>query len=833
MAVVIYNTIEPQTCPTTYFTVSDRRDKIPCTKCGYKLNVSLFPILQNQLTIHSPTVPAKPGQHPQPTPPPPQVQVQLPTTPHPNPMTPSPAQPSPAPSDHGGPPLPPPQAPSDGGSNDQEQAISAIMASLIKDSAQFEKDKSILQPQPSPTPGQPPLLSPSAATAAAAGGSSLSATAAMLPTCPVPPASLAGATSVVKTVGTTTTAAAGGNMTATGGVGGLKVVNRVSLQTLLSTPVVQQQQATVASPSPTKGSTQLSAALSRPPVVSLPPTYTQALQAQQQQQQPVAIATATRSRIVQQQQPLQQQPSMVRKSLSGSEQPKPSLSQDAPGLQALLANAPSADSGGNNNETNNAPTPSLLERLVTGQPVSSPSATPIRAISTQSTSQVGGNVIQTSPCADSTQEITLAAILAKPPSSVGSASSPSPTKASPLLQQLQQPVQQCPRGQQAQLQQQQSIVSPLRQHQSQQQPQLSPASSTRSQPSPRMIQPSPSPRPAGSFALPPQSPKEQQHLMQPPGSQQQASIRPQQPSILSATLQQQQQQPIMTLPVQDLVAVSQPQPNGILNGGQQQQTAQPQNVVSLQNLLQSGMVQVSTSSVAMQPGSSTTGNNMVLQIPGLADPVTLSVNMPQQQQQATLQQKQQMPMPMVTTAVKFTTPQAVVLQQAGASGTNSFIQLPQQPTAAAAAGLKQQATVVSKAGQVLQVQHRQQPQQQVFVNLQPGQQVVGPAGPGGSQGQPIQIVRTVRGPGGPGQQAGTTMQLQLNSAALKGPQQHQQQDDHPQGPPQLPPPIQSPSPSGSSLTSPPDGSAAVVLSDPQPKNGNLGKVRQQRKQSLK
>ena len=441
------------------------------------------------------------------------------------------------------------------------------MASLIKDSAQFEKEKSVLQPQPSATPAQPPLLSPSA-------GSSLSATAAMLPTCPVPPASLAGATSVVKAAGTT--AASGGNATAAVGVGGLKLVNRVSLQTLLSTPV---QQPTVASP--TKGSTQLSAALSRPPVVSLPPTYTQALQAQQQQQQPLALAAANRPRIVQQlqQQSHPQQPSIVRRSLSGSEQPKPSLSQDAPGLQALLANAPSADSVGNNNEPlSNAPTPSLLERLVTGQPVSSPAATPIRAVSTQSTSQIGGNVIQTSPCADSTQEITLAAILAKPPSSVGSASSPSPTKASPLLQQLQQPVQHSPRGQQQALPQQQ-IVSPLRQHQQQahQQPQLSPASSTRSQPSPRMIQPSPSPRPAGSFAMPPQSPKQQQQLMQPPGSQQ--------PSILSATLQQQQQS-IMTLPVQDLVAVSQPQPNGILNGGQQQ-AVQPQNVVSLQNLLQS------------------------------------------------------------------------------------------------------------------------------------------------------------------------------------------------------------------------------------------------------
>ena len=763
--------------------------------------------------------PPKPGHQPQPTPPPPQVQ--LPTTPHP--MTPSPAQPSPAPSDHGAPPPPPPPAPSEGGTADQEQAISAIMASLIKDSAQFEKEKSVLQPPTTPT--QPPLLSP---RSPAVGGSSLSATAAMLPTCPVPPASLAGATSV-KAVGTTTTATAGsssgGNVTAAGGVGGLKLVNRVSLQTLLSTPV--------ASPSPTKVSTQLSAALSRPPVVSLPPTYTQALQAQQQQQQPVAIAgaavSANRPRIV------QQQPSIVRRSLSGSEQPKLSLSQDAPGLQALLANAPSADNGGNNNETSsNPPTPSLLERLVTGQPVSSPSATPVRAVSTQSTSQIGGNLVQMSPCADSTQEITLAAILAKPPSSAGSASSPSPTKASPLLQQLQQPVQQSPRGQQQQPQLQQSIVSPLRQHQQLQQPQLSPASSTRSQPSPRMIQPSPSPRPAGSFVLPPQSPKQQQQLMHPPGSQQQASVRQQQPSILSATLQQ-QQQPIMTLPVQDLVAVSQPQANGILNGGQQQQAPQPQNVVSLQNLLQSGMVQVSTSSVTMQPGASTTANNMVLQIPGLADPVTLSVNMPQQQQ-ATLQQKQQMP-PMVTTALKFTTPQTVVLQQAGAAGTNSFIQLPQQPNAAAPAGLKQPATVVSKAGQVLQVQHRQQPQQQVFVNLQPGQQVVGPAGPGGGPGQPIQIVRTVRGPGCPGQQAGTTMQLQLNSAALKSPQQHmqlqQQGDHHPQGQQQLPPPIQSPSPSGSSLTSPPDGSAAVVLSDPQPKNGNLGKVRQQRKQSLK
>ena len=781
-------------------------------------------LLQNQLTIQSPAAAgAKPGQPPQ---------VQLPTTPHPNPMTPSPAQPSPAPSEQGAP--PPPvlaMGASEGGSNDQEQAISAIMASLIKDSAQFEKEKSILQPQPpSTTPTlPPPLLSPSAS------GSSLSATAAMLPTCPVPPASLAGSTSVVKAVGTATAVAAPGSSSVSsvgGGGGGLKLVNRVSLQTLLSTPAIQQQP-TVASPSPTKGGApQLSAALSRPPVVSLPPTYTQALQAQQQlQQQQQPAAAANRPRIVQHPPQPHQQPSIVRRSLSGSEQPKPSLSQDAPGLQALLANAPSADSGSSNHEsscTAGPTTPSLLERLVTGQPVSSPAATPVRAISTQATSQIAANIVGQAPptCADSTQEITLAAILAKPPSSAGSASSPSPTKASPLLQQLQQPVQQSPR-----MQQQQSIVSPLRQ---QQQPQLSPASSTRSQPSPRMIQPSPSPRPSGSFAMPPQSPKQQQQIMQPPGAQQQTSVRPQQPSILSATLQQQQQQqqPIMTLPVQDLVAVS--QANGILNGGQQQQQSQqqqPQNVVSLQNLLQSGMVQVSTSNVTMQPGSSSTGNNMVLQIPGLADPVTLSVNMPPQQ--ATLQQKQQMP-PMVTTAVKFTAPQTVVLQQAGASGTSSFIQLPQQPTVGAA--LKQPTAVVSKAGQVLQVQHRQPPppqQQQVFVNLQPGQQVVGAAaansGSSHGQGQPIQIVRTVRGAGIPQQGGGTTMQLQLKSS-------QQQQGDHSQGQQQLPPPIQSPSPSGSSLTSPPDGStaaAAVVLADTQSKNGNLGKVRQQRKQSLK
>jgi hypothetical protein len=777
-------------------------------------------ILQNQLTIQT-----------GPTPPP---QVQLPTTPYP--MTPSPAQQQPQPSpasDQQHTPQPvasvtpnaamvaaalAQQLPSN--SNDQEQAISAIMASLIKDSAQFESEKMVMPLLPSPTAAG--SSTPGSATTTLVSG-------AMLPTCPVPPASLAGATGVKTSITTSTASGAP--------PGNLKLqVNRVSLQTLLSAPVVQKQQQVVTSASPVRtttvtsavGSSQLAAHLSRNPVVALPPTYTQALAQQQQHQPPVSPAgNQNRPRLVIASQ--QQQPSIIRRSLSGSgdQQPKPSLSQDAPGLQALLANAPSADSS-NDSSSHSAPsTPlssggSLLERLVTGQPVTSPASTPVRTISTPTTphhhmSQQQQQALQASPSgsADSTHEITLAAILAKPPSSAGSASSPSPTKASPLLQQLQQPVQKSPRQQQ---QQQQSLVSPVRQQQ------MSPAPSPRLQQSPRMIQPSPSPRPTTTaFALPPQSPRQQlQQLMHPPVSlaqqiqQQQRPQLHQQSSILSATLQQ--QQPIVTLPLQDLVAVS--QSNGILNGGQQ-----TQNVVSLQNLLNSGMVQVSTSGVSMQQATVTTGgSNMVLQIPGLADPVTLSVNMPYTTQ-ATLQQKQTM----VTSMAKFTQPQTVVLQQAGAPGTNSFIQLPQQPAAmkqtvatSAAAQLQHQSNNLLKSGQVLQVQQRPQ-QQQVFLQMPAaaGQQQQVQMNPATSQ-QSIQIVRTVRGPvaGAAGGQQGATQLLHLNNA-LKSPQG-----------------MVPPSPSGSSITSPPDGpmeaaAAKMAVGNGGGGNASLGKMRQQRKQSLK
>ncbi len=146
-------------------------------------------LLQGQLTIQT-----------GPTPPP----VQLPTTPHP--LTPSPAQqppqPSPAPTEPASVQLsttPQPvaaavtanssgqQTPA-ASSNDQEEAISAIMQSLLKDSAQFEAEKS---KQQVPTP-------PPAAAAANEESSPLSS-GPMLPWCPVPPASLCGRKAVKTT----------------------------------------------------------------------------------------------------------------------------------------------------------------------------------------------------------------------------------------------------------------------------------------------------------------------------------------------------------------------------------------------------------------------------------------------------------------------------------------------------------------------------------------------------------------------------------------------------------------------------------------------------------
>lgn len=868
-------------------------------------------ILQNQLTIQTAPGAAQMGATasaglPQGA----QQQVQLPLTPHP--MTPNApasanAQPSPAPATPATPATPlqqphtphTPQQPSPalsagpqaiGGqslqqqqqqptpdassavaqsssSNEQsqEKAISAIMQSLMQDSAQFEANNGPSLPEMTP-PQAPPT--PKALTSPSPSASGSLVGGAQLPTCPVPPASLA---EVVVSV----SKHSGGSPVVTNPK---LLANRVSLQNLLSAQVIQQgpqQQNPPASPNnPTqlastaqgtvmvsKGNvivsngtpmpSQLAAQLSRPVGTAggFPPPYTQ------------AVAQAQRPRLILTTAGQQQQQQLVRRqSVNGGQQqqqqelvssPQKSLSQDAPGLQALLANAPSADNPNPSNSsgvnqasgmTTAAGSSSLLERLVSrgqvqGGPTSSLSAAataspqqqaqlglsrslPVSSALTPITNNNGGG--GNNAIADSTQEITLAAILAKPPASVANSvqqrppsaspspsprpmtpsSAASPSKASPLLQQLQQPVQQAPTRQilqaasQAVAQQQQA--SPLRQLQ----PPMSPAKQQQQ----RMAQPSPSP--TRSFSLP--SPRGQQQLMQPPIVQQQRNLsQQQQQSILSATLQQSPQQQILqqgqqgqvsmvTVPVQELVSAGQQQQGQLTNGltvnsangpitaQQHQQQPHQQNVVSLQNLLQSGVVQVSAGNVT---ASNQSGNNMVqLSIPGLQAPVTLSVNLPTasiavndagqvQQQQAQQQgiiitsqpnfiaqqkggsvvtsmgkfvQQQQ---PQAVTTVNTSGGQQVLLQQTSA-GNSSFIQLPQQPSStvktaqnnilksAMAAHKQQQQQQGQQQAQFVQVRQAGG-QSQVLLQVPQGQaHAMGAPVQGG--GQPIQIVRAMQ-----------------------------------------------------------------------------------------
>lgn len=715
----------------------------------------------------------------------------LPVTPHP--MTPM-AQPSPAPTT----PLsvapttpmtpqqpspaiqnlnpPTPNASTNGPQDMQEQAISAIMQSLMNDSDQFEAEKCKQQHLPSPVSGQ------------LVGG-------AQLPTRPVPPASLAGVVSNSKPI-TSTCGSANSKLMA----------NRVTFQNLLSAQVQTPPPATPPSPSscgntPSKANSmpQLAAQLSRP--VNLPPTYTQAVAQAQIQAHVVQTNSEGEARTLVVQQQGQGHPQILRRQSAGGGvgdlSKTSSLSQDAPGLQALLANAPSADNP--NPIANGSHGRSILERLVSGgQTTRTANALSSSIISVSSGSRSLPGTQSGLSAADPNQEITLTAILAKPPSVSTSPhslapNSASPTKASPLLHQLRQPVQQNTSSQpilqsnnQAQVQMAQS--SPLR-------PQMSPARQQQQQSqqqvqSPRMIQPSP----GKSFSLPPQSPRSQTNnhqtlIMQPPSSQRSATSSNQQ-SILSATLQQVQASPqqtvnviqqggglpMMSVPVQDLVN-SNHVPNGILSNGpssnsmnaqqqqQQQHTSQSQNVMSLQNLLQSGMVQVSTGG----SGSTTQSNMVQLSIPGLSAPVTLSVSLPDsavggqighggaQHQgifvasQSGLQQKQNI----ATTVGKLLQansisnsmggqPTTVVLQSSGHH--NNFIQLPQQPAVSVKSAqgggqqqIQQGSYIKTMSGsQLVQVRHGSQGQ--VLLQMPSGQ-----AG-GVPVSQPIQIVRAMAQP---------------------------------------------------------------------------------------
>ena len=496
-------------------------------------------------------------------------------------------------------------------SGEQEMAISAIMQSLMKDSAQFEVENKQQQQQQA----HPPQAQPQSQIGLN-----------QLPTCPVPQASLgnlcnSSSTSPVKLP---TTPQSPSQSSASSSSSTL-LAKRVSLKNLLSAQAAQNSSDIGHSNSPIKSPvkvtmSQLAAQLSRPvTITSNLPSYTQAIAEQKgtsQQQQQTSQPPRQRLIVTTQQPPVSNTGKL-----------------ESPNLQALLgsANVNAANTVDNviPVELGNANNPSLLERLVSGQPItsnSSPAATanPVAVNANRSSS--------------TDNEITLAALLSKPPvqnlhSPSTSSVSGSPTKASPLIQQLQQPIpQQTARGTPIQLPQ-----------------------SPRQQSSPRINNLSASPRAGGHTG----------NSMQPP-----QHLQPQPPQHL-----QMQSHPAK---IQQAPAPGNAElPNGH-NGS---------NMVSLQNLLQSGMaVQVS-----QHPATQTSSSSIPVQfnIPGLSAPVTLSVNVQDQQQQLQsgnaqppqLQSHQQQPQ--VATGQKLVPTSTVMTSASGGTvlipqGSN-IIQLPQQP----------------------------------------------------------------------------------------------------------------------------------------------------------
>jgi hypothetical protein len=575
-------------------------------------------------------------------------------------------------------------------SGEQEMAISAIMQSLMKDSAQFEAENSKQLQQQAPS-------------------SIIGVSGPQLPTCPVPQASLAMCSTSSPVSNSPVKLPQSPNNSSLH-------AKRVTLKNLLSAQAAQSSSAGIGgsseavspikSPQVKVTMSQLAAQLSRPvTITSSLPSYTQALADQAQAK---AVQASPRPRLIVT--PQHASNSLVNKVVT-----------DAPNLQALLSGGVSTppNNGGDNviplelnnsvQVTTSSGGGSLLERLVSGQsivsssPVGNSSPSPVVSRSLSSSGAGSG---------EAGEQITLAALLSKPPvqnmsplagASPNSSQMGSPTKASPLIQQLQQPIPP-PRAPLAALPQ-----SPR------QQPQASPRMS--------------SPRPVAS------SPQQQQ--------QQPATV------VRSNSLQQQLMQPpksqslvSVPLPVQDI--------NNLHNGTANGASATTGSVVSLQNLLQGGMaVQVS-----QHPATQTSNSIPVqLNIPGLSAPVTLSLNVQDQQQQPPSQQSQ--PQKLVPTSTVVT----MAAANASSSGTvlisqgSNIIQLPQQPTGGGGvispAGI---ATMRTSTGQTVQLHAAN------AGNLLKGAQVVQVRGqPGGqplyvhmpvtsASGQSIQIVRSLDQP---------------------------------------------------------------------------------------
>ena len=686
--------------------------------------------------------------HQQPPPP----SVQLPQTPHPPAPHPPPPQQLP---DN----LPPTASAENSNSGEQEMAISAIMQSLMKDSAQFEVE-SKQQQQSQIGLNQ-------------------------LPTCPVPQASLgnlcnSSSTSPVKLPTTPQSPSQSSSASLlTSSSSSTLLAKRVSLKNLLSAQAAQNSDGACHgnSNSPIKSPvkvtmSQLAAQLSRPvTITSNLPSYTQAIADQKGTQ-------------------ASPRPRFIVTTQSGSVTAASGIGKmESPNLQALLGSANANPATVDNNaavipvELGNANNPSLLERLVSGQPISSVSSPP---------------VVNSNRSSSTDNEITLAALLSKPPvqnmqspsSSVSTSQMGSPTKASPLIQQLQQPI----------------------------------------------------PQPANSRGTPiqlPQSPRQQSSprlnnasaLSSPRGHNN--SLHP--PSHLQPPQQLMQQQPHPAKMQQAEL------PNGH-NGN---------NMVSLQNILQSGMaVQVS-----QHPATQTTSSSIPVQfnIPGLSAPVTLSVNV-QEQQQPQLQSGA--PQSLQSQPTQKLVPTSTVMANTTSSGTvlipqgSNIIQLPQQPI-----NMRTQTVQIAnannllKAGtaQVVQVRGSQPP---LYVQMPVTSSATGvvssvPGGGGGGgqsilvrsvvdqRQQPFNVASAAAG-GGPPQQ-----QLILNSVksqpSLIALSQQQQL-------PQQPVVLQANNTTAVLSTQPQSRQVAIQLQEQpmaqaataklQVASGNQ-RMRQQRKQSLK
>ena len=309
--------------------------------------------------------------------------------------------------------------------DNQQEAISAIVQSLMRAETQFEQKKLEDSQRKIPSSPSPSLVSPTPVP--------------QLPTAPLPPSSL----------------------------GPRSTAPRVSLAGLLASPPPPQT-VTVTSPQlAVSGVSQLAAQLARPVATSsLPPSYSQALRDQQTspRKRPEALTSPS---------PQQQQ-----------------LSSEggAAALSALLADTPAADKplppgqGVHNNNSN-----ALLERLVS-QSHAGAAGTSQGSNLTPAASQLP-SVHPNSSNGGSSEEITLQSLLSNP----GKAPAQSPSKHSPLLQQLQQPVGQ------------------VRMYQPGASPRQPPASPRSSVTSPRSLS---SPRPTPPSPRPPSA--LQQQLMQPP-----------------------------------------------------------------------------------------------------------------------------------------------------------------------------------------------------------------------------------------------------------------------------------------------------------------------------